>query len=178
MKVFFIWRHTLNIRYVIFYKQKYHIPKLIYNALKKRMTNSKALKKMALNWTMANKLSLIWINAYVCLTSGDEVDGSVRVCVCVAPTDEEKAWEWITANGALRKALKRGVSPTTLSKFLMFSHECLLTSCFLFRSCHQGGAFFSSQASFQLQQLADLNAEPTFKEFVSLLNIHLTGFVQ
>lgn len=53
-----------------------------------------------------------------------------------------KAWEWITANSALRKALKRGVSPTTLSKLLMFSHECLLTSCFRSRSCHQGGFFF------------------------------------
>lgn len=88
-----------------------------------------------------------------------------------------KAWEWITANTALRKALKRGVSPTTLSKLLMFSHECLLTSCFRSRSCHQGG-FFSFSQTFQLQQLADPHTAPAFEEFVSLLNIHLFGFVQ
>lgn len=78
---------------------------------------------MAMNCNMQDKLSLIGVNVCVCVTSGDEgeEDGSVRVCV--APTDEEKAWEWITVlwEKHLREECPQPLSP---------SSWCFLTSAF------------------------------------------------
>lgn len=80
-----------------------------------------------------------------CFPSG--VKRAVRMCafVCewvrVSRTREEKAWEWITVEEALRKALKRSIPHHSLQE-LMFSPECVLPSCFLSLSSHQGDGFF------------------------------------